>query len=378
MRLPHAHLEDWMREYYFDTAIDLGSSGVQCWSLAQLRQLVDIDAAELDGIVFDDSPTYGGDALRTAVANRFLAGDADRVLATHGSTEAIFLAMNALLAAGDEVVVVDPGYHSLRSVAQAVGCRLTSWRLRAEDGFVPDLDALRAVITPRTRMVVVNFPNNPTGASLTPAGYDEFLDIVAESGAYLVWDGAFTELVYDAEPLPEPALRYDRCVSIGTMSKAYGLPGARVGWCLAAPDILASLVPLRDAITICLSPFTEYFAARAIESADEILQIRRTQAAHNLDRLAVWVRENAGLVSWTRPMGGCTAFPAFTGIEDTEQLCRDLGREHDVLLVPGTGFGHRDRVRLGFGGPGSAFCEGLRRLRSAIENRWTWSGRVAS
>ena len=369
MHLPHAALEDWMRDFYFDTSIDLGSSGVQCWSLAELRRLLGITVEELDEIALDDSPSYGGPALRRAVADRFAAGDPDRVMATHGSTEAIFVVMNALLSAGDEVVVLDPAYHSLTSVAEAVGCRLVPWRLRPETGFRPDTDELRALVTPRTRMIVVNFPHNPTGAHLTREQFDDLLALVDGHDLHLVWDGAFTELVHGQERLPDPSTLHDRCVGLGTMSKAYGLPGTRVGWCLAAPEILARLVPLRDALTICVSPLTEHLAARALDGADILLADRLAQASRNLDRLEAWTEDNADLVSWTRPSGGVTAFPAFTGVADTEDLCRELGRRHDVLLVPGSGFGHRDRVRLGFGGAEDLFSEGLDRLRKALVER---------
>ncbi|PIB05158.1 hypothetical protein B1C81_29970 [Streptomyces sp. HG99] len=156
-----------MRDFYFDTKIDLGSSGVQSWSLSELRQLLGIHPSELDALTFDDSESYGGRELREALVVRFGAGDTDRIMATHGFTEAIFAAMNALLTSGDEVVVVDPAHHSLQSVAEAIGCRIKRWRLRPEDGFRPCLDTLRPLLTSRTRMVVVNFPHNPTGATLT-------------------------------------------------------------------------------------------------------------------------------------------------------------------------------------------------------------------
>ncbi|AVH54672.1 MULTISPECIES: capreomycidine synthase [Streptomyces] len=369
MHLPRAALEDWMRDFYFDTSIDLGSSGVQCWSLAELRRLLGITVEELDGISLDDTPSYGGAALRQAIADRFAAGDTNRVMTTHGSTEAIFAVMNALLSAGDEVVVVDPAYHSLTSVAEAIGCRLVRWQLRPESGFTPDLDDLRALVTPDTRMIVVNFPHNPTGAHLTREQFDDLLALVDGHDLHLVWDGAFAELVHDREQLPDPATLHDRCIGLGTMSKAYGLPGTRVGWCLAAPEILARLVPLRDALTICLSPVTEFLAARALAGADRILADRRAQAARNLGRLGTWAEENADLMSWTPPSGGVTAFPAFRGVTDTEDLCQVLGSRYDVLLVPGSGFGHSDRVRLGFGGAEDAFGEGLARLRKALVER---------
>lgn len=374
MKLSRAPLEDWMRDFYFSTTLDLGSSGVECWSVAELRELLDIAPEDIDRIAFTDSESYGSPALRDAIARRFADGDGDRVMVTHGSTEAIFLVMNALLEPGDEIVVISPGYHSLGSVAASIGCRIKSWELRPDEDFHPDLDELSALISPRTTMVVVNFPHNPTGVSLSRPEFDRLVDIAARSGAYLVWDGAFTELVYSTEPLPEPSLRYERCVSVGTMSKAYGLPGTRVGWCLGSPEVLAEFISLRDALTICLSPLSEFFAERALTHAGRLLGIRRAQAAHNLDLLAAWSAANEHLVDWLPPTGGCTAFPRIAGCPDTDEMCRRLGRDHSVLLVPGSCFAHPDRVRLGFGGATADLETGLRRLRTVLEQDLVTAG----
>lgn len=367
MRVGRAPLEDWMREFYFATTIDLGNSGVQCWPVGEFMRLLDIPQEEVNRLTFDDSETYGSPGLRTALAGRFTGGDVDRVFTTHGSSEAIFLAVSTLLEPGDEIVVVSPGYHSLGSVAASMGCRTVPWRLREEDGFVPDLGALRSLIGDRTRMVAVNFPHNPTGASLTLSQYDEFLDIVAESGAYLLWDGALTELTHGSKPLPEPSLRYERCLSTGTMSKAYGLPGTRVGWCLAAPELLERFLPLRDVLTICLSPLTQFFAQHAIEQADFLVEARLQQARTNLGILEEWTAGHADLIDWAAPLGGCTVFPRFTGVPDADELCRELGRDSSVLLVPGSCFDHPDRVRLGFGGATGDFRTGLDRIFRTLE-----------
>jgi aspartate/methionine/tyrosine aminotransferase len=122
-------------------------------------------------------------------------------------------------------------------------------------------------------------------------------------------------------------------------------------------------------LTICLSPLSEFLAERAVVHADRILAVRRAQAQRNLLTLSAWARSNPDLVSFAEPVGGVTAFPAFPGIDDTEDLCRELGRDHDVLLVPGGGFGHPGRVRLGFGGAEDAFATGLHRLRGVLAQR---------
>lgn len=364
MKLPPALLEDWMRHYYFDTDLDIGSSGVDDFSMVDLRRLLGLTEADFDRVVFHDSMSLGGDGLRRALADRWLGGDTSLAMATHGSSEANFLVDYAILRPGDEVVVLDPCYPQLFTIAAALGCTLKHWPLRPEKGFVPDVEEAKRLIGPRTRMVVVNFPHNPTGATLTPAEQDELIAACSAVGAYLLWDNAFLELTYDARPLPEPVLRYERAISTGTFSKAYGLPGLRVGWCFAAPDVLEQLVRVRDYVTLHLSPLVEMIAERAIDRADRLLAERVGLARRNRDVLAAWVAEQDGLVEWSPPMGGVTAFPRLDphAVPDVEAFCHRLAREQRVLLVPGNCFGHPQHVRLGFGRSTAALEEGLSRL----------------
>jgi len=361
-------LESWMREYYFDTDLDIGSSGVQSFSLAELRELTGLTHEEMDAVVFDDSRTLGDPLLREAIARRWGAGDPERVMATHGSNEAIFLALNALLAPGDEVVILDPIYPQFYSIAESLGARLKTWRLRAELGFRPDVGEARSLIGPRTKAVVVNFPHNPTGASLTREEQAELIAAASEVGAYLVWDAAFAELTYDSEPLPDPTLFYERAVSTGTLSKGYGLPGLRVGWCLAPPEVLERCALLRDHINLHLSPLVELVARRAVEHADVLCGIRLRQARANLAFLSEWAARSAELVEFTPPRGGVCAFPRLRGMADTEAFCHQLARARRVLLVPGRCFNAPGHVRLGFGGRAAALEEGLRRLSAQLES----------
>lgn len=351
-----------MRAYYFSVEIDIGSSGVENFSLRHLRSLVDLDLEQLDDVVFQDSETLGGGRLRRAIADRWADGDVTRVMATGGSSEANFLLMHGLLARGDEVVVLDPCYPQLHTIAEVRGCRMRRWPLRFSAGFVPDLDDARRAITAKTRMVVVNFPHNPTGASLDRAGQRELVDMASRVGAWLVWDNAFGELTYDTPPLPEVHRLYERGISMGTLSKAYGLPGLRVGWCLAPPEVLARMIRLRDYTTLHLSPLVELVASKAIEHADRLVALRLAEARQNLLTLAAWMELHQGAVDWAPPRGGVSAFPRLGRVADVDGLCRELAEAHRVLLVPGSCFGHPQHVRLGFGCRPDHLEEGLARL----------------
>ncbi len=366
MNLERALLEEWMRKYYFQVEIDIGSSGVQDFSLAEIRRLLGLKVEELDALVFHDSQTLGGEGVREALADRWTGGKVERVMVPHGSTEANFLIMTALLEPGDEVVVLDPLYQQLYAIAKAKGCSLKRWRLRIEDGFRPSMEDLQLLITPETRMIVVNFPHNPTGVTLTREEQQALIRRAAEVGAYLVWDGAFTELTYETSPLPDPGLEYERAISMGTLSKAYGLPGLRLGWCLAAPDVLDRFVHLRDYTLLHLSPLTELIAERVIRHADLLVGLRLTSARANRDLLSRWMEASRELVEWVPPMGGVCCFPRIIPAIDVADFCERLAQKFRVLLVPGQCFGLPGHVRLGFGGSRESLEEGLSRLSEAL------------
>lgn len=362
-----ALLENWMRRYYFDTEIDIGSSGVYSFSMAELKQLVGLSQEEIDGIVFDDSKTLGGTGLREAIAGRWGGGDAERVIATHGSSEAIFLTMHALVRPGDEVLVLDPVYQQFHSLAESAGGLCKPWPLRFEQKFAPDVEEAKRLIGDRTKMVVVNFPHNPTGASVSPAECEELVRAASRVGAYLVWDAAFSDITYDGPPLPDPSAGYERAVSLGTLSKSYGLPGLRLGWCLASREVLEQFVHLRDYLTLHLSPLVELVAQRVIERADALLDIRRREAHANRATLLAWAEENGELVEVVPPGGGVCVFPRLRGVSDVEAFCHRLAQEFKVLLVPGNCFGRPEHVRLGFGGRPPELSEGLSRLSGLLK-----------
>jgi capreomycidine synthase len=360
-------LESWMRQYYFEVDLDIGSSGVQSYSMVELRELTGLTPEEIDGIVFDDSRTLGDPTLRETIADFCGDGGPERVMVTHGSNEAIYLILNALLEPNDEVIILDPIYPQFYSLAKSLGARFKTWRLHSEEGFRAYVEEVEALIGPDTKAIIVNFPHNPTGTSLTRAEQEKLIGAAASAGAYLIWDAAFAKLTYDSEPLPDPVLFYERAISIGTLSKAYGLPGLRVGWCIAPTEVLARCERLRDYINLHLSPLVELIARRAIENADKLCSIRLRQARHNLELLSVWAAAHGQYVEFTRPCGGVCTFPRLRSVGDVEGFCHRLAREQRVLLVPGRCFNQPQNVRLGFGGPTAQFQESLQRLSSQLQ-----------
>ncbi|MEV1174589.1 capreomycidine synthase [Nonomuraea sp. NPDC049784] len=366
MRLRSAPLEDWLRYNYFNAEIDISSSGVQPYSMAEVRSITGLSHDELDRLVFDDGYSLGAPAVRAEIAKRWGSGDPDKVMTTSGSGEAVSLVLMSLLRPGDEVLVVQPGYHLLIELAVGLGCDVKTWWLDADRDWQPVIEEGLALITERTRAVIVNFPQNPTGVTIAEQDMLRLVDRARQVGAYLLWDAAFAELTYDSEPLPDVSTLYERGIGFGTFSKVFGLAGLRFGWCLGPPDVLWDCVRIRDYTTLHVAPLIELVALRVLQHADAFIGPRHRQARDSREVLRQWSRANERLVSLPLPQAGVAAFPRLEGVDDVDAFCQRLFTEHGVLVIPGSCFGAPRHIRLGFGGQAGQLAEGLDRLATAL------------
>jgi capreomycidine synthase len=362
-----ALLEDWLRDRYFTADIDISSSGVQPYSMAELRSMTGLGHEELDSLVFGDGYSLGAPAVRAAIARRWGDGQPEKVMTTSGSSEAIFLVLMALLRPADEVIIIRPGYHLLTEFATALDCTTRTLWLDSHNGWRVPLDELVQIVNDRTRAIIVNFPQNPTGCSVSKDDLRTILQCAEQVGAYVLWDAAFAELTYeDTNLLPDVSACYQRGVSFGTFSKAFGLPGLRFGWCLAPRDVLAACLRIRDYTTLHVSPLVELLALRVLENADKFLRPRLDQARVNREVLRDWTGNVSGQVCLTLPVGGVSAFPCIDGLASTDQFCEQLFRQHGVLVVPGSCFGCPGHIRLGIGGGTEELMLGLDKLSRAL------------
>jgi capreomycidine synthase len=358
MKLPQAELEHWMRDYYFDCQYDLGSSGVYSYGLGEIFDTLGLPTDVLKEIVFDDSLTRGSVGLRQALANRYGNGDHNNVMVANGSNEVLYHLLTTLLEPEDEVVVLDTIYHALDAVPIAKGCDIKLWKMSADDGFSVDLDQLREIVSTKTKLIAVNFPHNPTGVTITQAQQDELIEIARAADAYLVWDAAFDELTL-TERLKNPFLSYDKAISVGTLSKCYGMPGLRVGWCFASEEVILKSVQLRDYTTLYVSPLIEFIAQRVIENADLFIQPRIREALENNRYLHDWIDDHQEYVEGTVYKGGATCLLRLKQVDDVAEFCKMLAQRESIMVVPGQCFGHKQHVRLGFGDRKEHFVKGL-------------------
>jgi aspartate/methionine/tyrosine aminotransferase len=269
-----------------------------------------------------------------------------------GAEEAIFAAANVLLGPGDHAIVVWPSYQSLHEIARAAGADVTLHELRAADGWAIDLDLLRRQLTPRTKLIVVNVPHNPTGALPDVATYRAVVDIAADAGATLLSDEVYRFLEFDPlDRLPAGADVGPHGVSVGVMSKSFALAGLRIGW-LATRDVrlLDAAARFKDYTTICASAPAEILSLVALRARDAVLARSRSIVAANLALLDGFFARRPEQFGWVRPRGGSIGFPELRADVPIDRFTEDLVAAEGVLLAPGSIFGHPgNHFRLGFG-----------------------------
>ena len=353
MRIEDFALERFFARYEFAVKHLLCASDVEGWPMADLLALADAESLALwHGLRLGYTEAPGHPLLRAEIASLYETIAPDEVLVFSGAEEAIFVLANVLLGPGDHAIVVWPAYQSLHEVARATGADVTLHELRAADGWAIDLDALRRQVTPRTRLIVLNVPHNPTGALPDAATYRAVADIAADAGATLLSDEVYRFLEVDpADRLPAGADVGPHGVSLGVMSKSFALAGLRIGW-LATHDarLLNAAARFKDYTTICASAPAEVLSLIALRARDAVLARSRSITGANLALLDGFFERQAEHITWVRPRGGSIGFPELRAHVPIDRFAEDLLEAEGVLIAPGDVFGHPgNHFRIGFG-----------------------------
>jgi aspartate/methionine/tyrosine aminotransferase len=358
VRLPPFRIERWYERFEFTTELMLSSSDCETVTVRELLELEPGAAERLDGLGLGYTEVPGSAELRAAIAGLYAETGPDAVVALAAAEEGIFAVETALLAAGDHAVVETPCYESALAVARSTGADVSTWQRRYEDDWTHDVDELERLLRPDTRLVYVNTPHNPTGLSMPREVLERVVGLCAERDAVLFCDEVYRELEHDpARRLPAACDLYERAVSLGSVSKTYGLPGLRTGW-IACRD-----AALRDAVvatklytTICSSAPSELLAAVALRNRNAIVERNRALVLENLAHADAFVERHADVVDWVRPDASPVGFPRLA-VGGTRAFCERLAAEAGVLLLPGDVYDEPGHVRLGLGrlGAGDAF-----------------------
>jgi aspartate/methionine/tyrosine aminotransferase len=369
MRIETFELERFFARHEFAVRHLLCASDVEGWSMAELLALADDETRALwDGLTLGYTEAPGHPLLRAEIASLYETVAADEVLTFSGAEEAIFTAANVVLGPGDHAIVTWPAYQSLHEVARATGADVTLHELHASDGWAIDVDRLRASVTGRTRLIVVNAPHNPTGMLPDAGTWAAVSAIAEEAGALLFSDEVYRYLERDpAARLVAGADLGRHGVSLGVMSKSFSMAGLRIGW-LASRDraFLDACARFKDYLTICSSAPSEILALIALRRRDRVLERSRSIVEENLRLVDGLFDRQAQHLRWVRPGGGPIGFPELTADIAIESFAHELLDAEGVLIAPGSLFGHAgNHFRLGLGRTGMA--AGLERLEAHLE-----------
>ena len=357
MILPEFRLESYFGVWEFKARHHLTASDAETLSVAHLLTIADAaDRARWDDLRLSYIPTEGTSELREAIAQTYDEIGAGDVLCFAGAEEGLYCAMHALLGPRDHAIVLVPNYQSMESVPRSL-CDVSGVALHAETGWSFDVDDVRAALRPNTKLVAVNFPNNPTGQIASVEAFDAVIDLCRSCGIYLFSDEVYRGIERDERKrLPQAADRYERALSLNVVSKAYGLPGLRVGWIACRDrDLLDRMLKMKHYLSICNAAPSELLATIALKAREPILTRNRELCASNLRKLDAFFSRHHDRFEWYEPDGGCVAYPRYIGVESVEKFCARLVEETGVLLLPASMYRSEllpaapDHFRIGYG-----------------------------
>lgn len=364
MRIAPFGVEMWMNEWETRCEWNLAETCVESLTLQQLLALAGRNAPEV-GDLLAMKMTYGAiegsDRLRDAIAALYARQRRGNVIVTHGTIGANMLVHRALVEPGDRIVAVVPTYQQHYSIPESLGAEVHRLHLRAEDRWLPDLDRLRALVAPGTKLIALTNPNNPTGALIPAPMLQDIAAIARDAGAWVLCDEVYRGTDQQGEGrTASMADLYEKGISTAGMSKAFSLAGLRLGWVVAPESVLAEVSRHRDYDTISVGRIDDHFATLALEAAGAVLARSRAITRGNLDILADWI-ERQPLLSWVRPQSGTTAFVRLDVPMTSREFCIDLLHATGVLFTPGSALGVEGHVRIGYANAPEILREGLRR-----------------
>jgi len=351
MNLSPFKLERYFAKYEFNTEYLLCSSDCEAMSVADLLALEDGADEKFQNVWLGYTESQGSPALRKEIAKIYKTIQPEEILVHSGAEEAIFLFVQAMLKQGDHVIVHAPCYQSLTEVAKGIGCNVSPWIAREENNWALDLDELKKLLCPTTKLIVVNTPHNPTGNLMSRTDCESLNRFAQENGLLLFLDEVYRESEYDPSTrLPAACDMGEHAVSLGVTSKTYGLAGLRIGWIATKnKDVYQKMASLKDYTTICNSAPSEFLAEVAVRIRQKLIDRNLGIIKNNLLVMDDFFIRHADIFSWVRPQAGSMGFPKLLK-GDIEEFCDKVVREAGVLLLPGTMYddtGNHFRVGLG-------------------------------
>ncbi len=345
-------VEEWMNEYEVGAKYNIAETCVDSVSVDELFDLVGEDKNAFLQEFCARRLTYGdiagAPAFKEGVAGLYHTIKPEEIVTTHGASGASHHVFYSLVSPGDRIVSIMPTYQQLYSIPEAYGAEVAMLHLKQENDYLPDMDELRALVTPETKMICINNPNNPTGALMSREQLLEIVEIARSVDAYVLCDEVYRHLTQNDEWSESVADLYEKGISLGSMSKVFSLAGLRLGW-VATHDkaALASMASHRDYNLISCGLFDEALAAVALRHRDTLLARNREIIRGNLEILDAWVASEPH-VHYTKPQAGTTALVYYDFDVPSRQLCHNMYHATGAFAVPGDCFEQEHCMRLGY------------------------------
>lgn len=367
MKLQPFEMERWQSTWENQVEYNLSESGVQP---LKLSDVLGNETSELYNQSLGYPQTNGTEELRTSIANLYTKATPNDVLVTNGSSEANFVALWSFIGRGTEIAVMMPNYMQVWGLAKTLQAKVKPfWLSEKHDEWLLDLSALRKIVTKNTALIAVCNPNNPTGSVLNEEAVEGICNIAKKAGAWILSDEVYTGAELDGNTSPTFWGRYEKVIVTNGLSKAYGLPGLRIGWALAGKGLASRLWSYHDYTTIGPGALSDFIARRALqpESRANILGRTRQILTANLSLLKGWVNEQEFL-SFIPPRAGGVALLKYSLGIGSVRLAEELRKRKSTLIVPGEHFGMHHRFRIGYGIEQQHLKEGLHRIGGLLSD----------
>lgn len=363
-------VEIWMNEWETRCTYNLAETCVASITIEELLALSgrsEDDLAELLSMKLTYGHIEGSDRLRAAISKLYNNKSIEDITITHGTIAANMLVHKGLVARGDHVVSIIPTYQQHYSIPRSIEAEVATLSLEAKNSFLPDLNRLRALVTPVTKLIAFTNPNNPTGALIERPMLEDIAAIADSVGAYLLCDEVYrgTGQVGDGM-VPSVVDIYNKGISTAGMSKVFSLAGLRVGWVVAPRELTEKIMIHRDYDTISVGMINDHFAAMALESADKLLARSQSITRENLAILDNWVNHEPR-VDWVKPRAGTTAMLKLDIPMSSRDFCIDLVKKTGVMLTPGDAFDMEGYVRIGYANERGILEAGLSKMSAYLK-----------
>ncbi len=351
MKIKPFKLEQYFAKYEFSAKYLLSSSDCDGLPLEYVLDCADASQLELwNGLRLGYTESKGLPLLRETIARQYKTIDAEEVLVLSPG-EANFILMNVALDKGDQVICMSPIYQSLYQVAESVGCNISYWKPDTSNWHYA-IEDLRALITNKTRALILNFPHNPTGFIPTKAELDEIVALARMNNLLIFSDEMYFDLVHDSgNNIPAMCDLYENAISLWGMAKSFGLAGLRIGWVASKnKKLLQDMLDYKDYLTICNNAMSEILSIIALTHRDKFITPNVEKIKRNIELFASFVSTHNNLIDFSRPVAGSTAFIKLNLKEGSLAYCDRLANEAGIMLLPSEMFDFDSRhARIGFG-----------------------------